>query len=253
MSFPKLTFPIQVDFGQTGYWVGDRGPYKYGEAVTAFFAGDDLVRSLEGRAALMKNLEWTLQMFGGMLQPYVGEETYSVYSGLVIETEKEAANCSVCFAYHTVKGAADAFVERYLFHNLRDFLYVELCKAIQRGNAPRQCRLCEQWFLHEQGEKYMYCERPAPKEDGKTCREIGARTSFEQKIQEDDAWKIYKRAYKKYYARVMKNNMTRDAFDAWQAYAVKERKWAEEKLRKTVEYAERERLVEELKRRINAQ
>lgn len=251
MAFRKLLFPVQVDFGQTGYWVGDRGPYKYGEAVTAFFAGDDLVQSLDNRPTLMKDLEWTLQMFGGMLQPYIGEGKYSVYSGLVIETEKEVADCSVCFAYHPVKGTADALVERYIFKNLRDFLYIELCKAIQRGNAPRQCRLCERWFLHEQGEKYMYCERSAPKGEGKTCREIGARTSFEQKIQEDDAWKTYKRAYKKYYARVMKNNMTRDAFDDWQVYAVRERKRAEEELRKNVEEMEKERIVKELKRRLN--
>ena len=49
--------------------------------------------------------------------------------------------------------------ERYTFSSLHDFLYVELGKAILRGNAPRQCRLCGRWFLHEQGDRAMYFSR----------------------------------------------------------------------------------------------
>ncbi len=64
----------------------------------------------------------------------------------------------------------------------------------------------------------MYCERVAPGEESKTCREAGARAVFEKKIQED-AWKLYKRAYKKYYARVMKGNMNREDFNAWVEFA----------------------------------
>ncbi len=37
MTFPKLTFPVSVDFGGNGYWIGSQGPFKYGAAVTAFF------------------------------------------------------------------------------------------------------------------------------------------------------------------------------------------------------------------------
>lgn len=40
MNFPRLTFPLTVDFGDDGYWVGEQGPFKYGAAVTAFFIGE---------------------------------------------------------------------------------------------------------------------------------------------------------------------------------------------------------------------
>lgn len=49
MSFPKLTFPLTVDFANAGYWIGDRGPYKYGAAITAFFIGDDLTDGVKDR------------------------------------------------------------------------------------------------------------------------------------------------------------------------------------------------------------
>ena len=42
MSFPRLTFPLTVDFCSAGYWVGNQGPFKYGAAVTAFFIGEEI-------------------------------------------------------------------------------------------------------------------------------------------------------------------------------------------------------------------
>ena len=72
--------------------------------------------------------------------------------------------------------------ERYTFSILHDFLFVELGKAILRNNSPRQCRLCGRWFLHEQGDRAMYCERIAPGEEAKTCREVGARAVFEKRF-----------------------------------------------------------------------
>ncbi len=60
MSFPKLTFPVTVDFGSAGSWIGDQGPYKYGAAITAFFIGDDLTDGVKDSLLLMRDLERTL-------------------------------------------------------------------------------------------------------------------------------------------------------------------------------------------------
>ena len=85
-------------------------------------------------------------------------------------------------------------VERCTCQCLWGFLYVELCRAIRIGNAPCQCRLCQQWFLYVQGEKFLYCENVASGETEKTCREAGTRASFEQKVRNDNVRKFYKRA-----------------------------------------------------------
>ncbi len=55
--------------------------------------------------------------------------------------ERAAADCSVCFAFHPNEGDVGGMVERYVFFSLRDFLYVELGKAILRvmkGNMSRE-------------------------------------------------------------------------------------------------------------------
>ena len=254
MAFPTLTFPLQVDFGQTVYWIGDAGPFQYGEAVTAFFARELTADGAGDELLLMRELEDYLQAFGEHLQPYAIEAFYdaSARARVILYPEKRAAQCSVCFTFHPVESDIVAMVERCTFQCLWDFLYAELCRAIRTGNAPRQCRLCRRWFLHVQGEKYLYCENVAPGETEKTCREVGARASFEQKVRSDDVWKFYKRAYKKYYARVMKGNMTRDEFNAWAEHAAAERDFAMELLMSARSENERAEITERLRQELNA-
>lgn len=221
MCFPKLTFPLTVDFGSAEYWINDAGPFQYGAAVTAFFIGEDIAEVSNDGIPLMRELERQLQTFGSHLHPYVRERP--VDTDLFFEPEKEQVDAPLCFAFYPIEGGTGIMTERYTFSSLHDFLYVELGKAILRGNSPRQCRLCGRWFLHEQGDTTVYCTRPSPGEESRTCREIGARAVFENKIRAEETWKIYKRAYKKYYARVMKGNMSREDFNAWVEMAAAKR------------------------------
>ncbi len=251
MSFPKLTFPLTIDFASAGYWIGDQGPYKYGAAITAFFIGDDLTDGVKDSLLLMRDLERILKTFGVHLQPYVREEP--VDTELFLWPERAAVDCSMCFAFHPIEGDVGVMAERYVFSSLRDFLYVELGKAIQKGNAPRQCRLCGRWFLHEQGDRAVYCARVAPGEESRTCREAGARAVFEKKIQEEDAWKLYKRAYKKYYARVMKGNMSREDFNKWVEFAASRRDTTLLLLEGIKSAGEKAGLIERLREELNRQ
>ena len=253
MSFPKLTFPLTVDFGDTEYWIREQGPFKYSAAVTAFFIGEDIGAVSNDGISLMHELEHQLQTFGSHLQPYVRERVIDADS--FFYPEMQSVNNSICFAFHVTGSGSGTGVmtERYTFSSLHDFLYVELGKAILRGNAPRQCRLCGRWFLHEQGDRAMYCERIAPGEESKTCREARARAVFEKKIQDEDTWKIYKRAYKKYYARYMKGNMSETEFKAWAAQAAADRDAAIEQIKSSVDAVMKAYMINQLREKLNRQ
>lgn len=248
MAFPKLTFPLTADFGNTKYWIGEHEPFQFGEAVTAFFAGEEFAEIEEGRDALMRDLELYLKVFGNYLQPYI--ELGEITNEMGRQLKASSAACTVNYGYH-IQPKSAVLVERYTFPTLRDFLYVELGKAIMHGNAPRQCRLCGKWFFHEQGERSLYCERIAPGETERTCRLMGARAVFEKKIQDEDTWKLYKRAYKKYYARFMKGNMSREEFKAWAEQAAAERDDAIQKLEDTPEETARVKIINHLKEKLN--
>lgn len=189
-----------------------------------------------------------MKTFGNYLHPYArGEE---ISDEMYCQLDQSVAKCTVYYAFHPMQGAV-VLVERYTFSSLRDFLYVELGKAILKGNAPRQCQLCERWFLHEHGSKTRYCEHIAPGETDRTCREAGARTVFEKKIQSEDTWKLYKRAYKKYYARYMKGNMSESDFKAWAMQAALARDEAIRKLEETTDAEKKMMITEYLRAELN--
>lgn len=94
-----------------------------------------------------------------------------------------------------------------------------------RGCVPKQCKnqVCEHWFLQEPGHTYEYCPNIAPEETEKTCRDIGAAASFKEKVNHNPVWEIHQRAYKKYYARVMKKKMSKVDFEQWAEWAMQKR------------------------------
>lgn len=248
MTVPKLTFPLTVDFSGTEYWIGEQGPFKFGSAVTAFFDGEYLIDMTAGDDSLRQELEVCLKTFGSYLHPYAKAE--KIPDALFDQLKESSGACSINYAFHPLQGSV-VLVERYTFPALRDFLYVELGKAILRGSGPRQCRLCGRWFLHEQGDRAMYCEHIAPGETEQTCREIGARVVFEKKIQDEDTWKLYKRAYKKYYARYMKGNMSEADFKAWTAQAARDRDDAIEQIKPKIDAALKAQIIERLREKLN--
>ena len=80
---------------------------------------------------------------------------------------------------------------------------------------------------------------------------MGARAVFEKKIRDEDTWKLHKRAYKKYYARYMKGNMSHAEFKAWGERAAAERDAAIERLRETADAALSASITQKLKEDLN--
>ena len=124
MGFPRLMFPLTVDFGSAGYWIGDVGPFRYSAAVTEFFCGDGLADNVGDGLLLMRRLEDVLKAFGGHLQPYVVEQQIPVETFL--QPEKSETECSICLALHPAVDSTMVMVERYTFSCLRDFLFERL-------------------------------------------------------------------------------------------------------------------------------
>ena len=76
--------------------------------------------------------------------------------------------------------------------------------------------------------------------------------TFEDKVAENDIWKLYKRAYKKYYARFMKGRMSREELDAWTAIAVTLRDETEELWSAAETQEEKDAILERYRGQLNA-
>ena len=139
-----------------------------------------------------------------------GVEALVTGVSLGADSEIDASPVNVQYAMRNAE-----LVEKMYFDRLLDFVYVELMKGIQKGFIPKRCPNCGHWFLQRPGMTYTYCERVAPGEATKTCRDIGATQSFQSKLRENEVWRLYSRAYKKYFARVRKGTMSKPEFEAW--------------------------------------
>jgi hypothetical protein len=131
-------------------------------------------------------------------------------------SDVDPANSSIQYEIRISKvtGLPQLF-EKMAFKRLSDFIYVEFFKSLMNENVPKKCKSCGNYFLQEKGFSYEYCDCIAPNEIDKTCRDIGSTKSFQDKVKNSQVWTIHQRAYKKYYARVMKKKMTKPDFMLW--------------------------------------
>ena len=148
-------------------------------------------------------------------------------------------------------GREAELVEKMYFDRLLDFVYVEFMKGLQRGFVPKRCANCGRWFLQAPGATFAYCAGPAPADPGKTCREIGAASSFKDKVANNEVWQVQQRAYKKYYARTMRKDMTKAEFEAWTRDAERKRDAALEPYARAESEEERQRIAQEVAEALN--
>ncbi len=179
------------------------------------------------------------------LEPYVSGRSLGEDRAI------DAPRVNVQYMIYEPTNSKPEAVEQVYFDRLVDFVYVEFMKGIQKGFIPKRCGNCGRWFLQEPGATYAYCDRIAPGESEKTCRDVGAAVSFQAKVRNNDIWKLHQRAYKKYHARVRKGTMTKGEFEIWARGAEELRNQALEKY-ECAETSERAAIIEELRRELNA-
>ena len=124
-------------------------------------------------------------------------------------------------------------------------------KGLQKGFVPKRCANCGRWFCRRRGRRLPTVPGPAPEDPSKTCREIGAASSFKDKVANNEVWQVQQRAYKKYYARTMRKDMTKAEFEAWTRDAEQKRDAALEPYARAESEEERQRIAAELEEKLN--
>lgn len=163
----------------------------------------------------------------------------------------DAPQVNVQYAVIQQAGGEPELVEKMYFDRLLDFVYVELMRGMQKGFVPKRCANCGRWFLQHPGATFAYCDEPAPGQEDKTCREIGATASFQDKVRNNEIWKLHQRAYKKYFARTRKGTMSKSEFETWAREAEQLRDAALAKDQKAATPEKKEQILHDLKAALN--
>ena len=178
------------------------------------------------------------------MEPFVS----GVSLGASPEVDAPKVNTQFCIRG---TGREAEVVEKMYFDRLLDFVYAEFMMGLQRGFVPKRCANCGRWFLQTPGATFAYCAGSAPEDPSKTCREIGAASSFKDKVANNEVWQVQQRAYKKYYARTMRKDMTKAEFEAWTRDAEQKRDAALEPYARAESEEERQRIAQEVAEALN--
>ena len=93
------------------------------------------------------------------------------------------------------KGKKKLIVKRVHFRNFYSFILTEFFEGLSFGHYPRQCEVCETYFLMENLRKQKYCTGFAPLEltEGKelTCRQYAAMVGRKELAENDPVKDIY--------------------------------------------------------------
>ena len=212
---------------------------RYGWFLDGIFAGKPFEKKKGQRKT---SLAQQIEKKG--LEPFVS----GVSLGADSKVDAPKVNAQFCIRG---TGREAEVVEKMYFDRLLDFVYVEFMKGLQKGFVPKRCANCGRWFLQAPGATFAYCAGPAPEDPGKTCREIGAASSFKDKVANNEVWQVQQRAYKKYYARTMRKDMTKAEFEAWTRDAEQKRDAALEPYARAESEKERKRIAAELEEKLN--
>ena len=100
--------------------------------------------------------------------------------------------------------------ERVSFSSMRELLLFDLLRAMERSRTPRACRCCGVYFVPARSGE-VYCTGLAPDGNGKTCREVGARRKFAEKLSSNEILRLYRAACGRVYTRKSRGSITADA------------------------------------------
>ena len=118
------------------------------------------------------------------------------------------------------------FARRFRFCRIMDFLIMDFFEGLHAGHSPRQCEICDRFFLMLNGRLQKYCDGYAPNDPKhRTCRQVGNRMGREarEKSKDHPAKAIYQRRCNTIDHHLRDGKITRD-------FATTAKKIAREKL-----------------------
>ena len=112
---------------------------------------------------------------------------------------------------------------KYSSLELSSILFVVLNELINNDITIKICKNCGRYFIPLNRHAEVYCDLPHINNTKKTCRELGARTSYTKTINEVEGLLIYRRTYQKRLMELSRNpNATdeeKEKFNTWKKSA----------------------------------
>lgn len=103
-------------------------------------------------------------------------------------------------------------------NDLASICYAILEELSNTPNYPiKKCQNCGMYFIPSTKTDEVYCDYP--KENSKSCRDLGAFQSYTQRLKDNKAMGEYRKKYQKLFMQVKKNKELSPEFETWKKQA----------------------------------
>ena len=108
----------------------------------------------------------------------------------------------------------ETFVEVLHPNSIYDLIDYHVRECIRQETRMRRCKNCGRYFAIQIRSTAEYCDRVID-ERGRTCKDVGAFTTWTQSKKDDTLFNDYRREYKKRFARTKVGKYTAETLYVW--------------------------------------
>lgn len=97
---------------------------------------------------------------------------------------------------------------------VHDMLELEFSKMLEYGIKLHKCKNCGRYFIVKGNYEAEYCDRICEGQT-KNCQQIAAQKKYNEKLHSNEAVALFRKYYKRYYARSNVGTIKPDKFRKW--------------------------------------
>ena len=115
------------------------------------------------------------------------------------------------------RSKAATIARRLYFENYYSFIITDFFEGLHHGHYPRQCEVCNKYFLMTSARKQKYCNGIAPElynGEKQTCRQYAVMMGKKERIDDHPILSIHKKRCNCIRAELSKGTITREFADA---------------------------------------
>lgn len=160
-----------------------------------------------------------LHIFQNVLDADSGEKTKPIPERMAVYYRRHGADTLNTFQFQTLPLKFEAvnektFTEVLYPNSICDLIDYSLRECVQREQRVRLCKNCGQYFALTGRGTAEYCDLTAD-DKGRTCKEMGAIHQWTKSKAGDEAFKLYRREYKRRFAWIKAGKISSEELYVW--------------------------------------
>lgn len=89
----------------------------------------------------------------------------------------------------------------------------------------KKCKNCGKYFIPQNRSDTLYCDRKAPQDEAKTCKEYGARQAWRTTLKENETAGLYRKIYMSKQMLCKRNPDVKEYTESFEKYKEQAKKW----------------------------